>query len=58
MAFISNYLVEYIKYDSTKESQPDVMPETGRPVPEGTLLFDMATSALYVRSGSDWNEVS
>lgn len=55
MATIGNYKEEYIKYDSSVESKPEVMPVTDGPIPEGTFLYDTSgTGDLYCRNSGVW----
>lgn len=54
MASVWNYNEQYLKYDSSIESKPEVMPVTGEPVPDGTLLYDMASGNIYARSNGAW----
>ena len=56
MATIGNFKEDYIKYDSSSEEQPTVMPITGGAIPEGMFLYDTATATLYSWVGGAWLE--
>lgn len=56
MATIGNYKEEYLKYDSSSESQPEVMPVTEAGIPNGMFLFDLATGNIYYRFDGDWRD--
>ena len=57
MATIGNYKEEYLKYNSSVEEKPTVMPVTGDGIPEGMFLYDTSgSSKLYCFTNGAWVE--
>ena len=59
MATVWDFREQYIKFDSSREAKPEVMPVTGDGIPEGTILLDTAPGsvAMFVRSADNtWVE--